>query len=140
FQALRIYINRELEELARTLAAALDLLAPGGRLAVISFHSLEDRMVKQCIVAAARPAAAHARLPLRESEMPQPVLRSLGRVLAEDDEVSANARARSAVLRVAERTQTPLPPEGGFAFVKIGSLPGSDLAPPPRRGGKGGRR
>jgi 16S rRNA (cytosine1402-N4)-methyltransferase len=140
FQALRIYINRELEELARTLAAALDLLAPGGRLAVISFHSLEDRMVKQCIAAAARPAAAHARLPLRESEMPQPVLRSLGRVVAEDDEVSANARARSAILRVAERTETPLPAEGGFAFVKIGSLPGSDLAPPPRRGGKGGRR
>jgi len=108
-------------------------------LAVISFHSLEDRMVKQCIAAAARPAAAHARLPLRESEMPQPILRSLGRVLAEDDEVSANARARSAVLRVAERTETPLPAEGGFAFVKIGSLPGSDLAPPPRRG-KGGRR
>ena len=140
FQALRIYINRELEELARTLAAALDLLAPGGRLAVISFHSLEDRMVKQCIAAAARPAAAHARLPLRESEMPQPVLRSLGRVLAEDEEVAANARARSAVLRVAERTATPLSAEGGMAFVKIGSLPGSDLAPPPRRGGKGGRR
>ena len=49
-------------------------------------------------------------------------------------------RARSAVLRVAERTHTPLSAEGGAAFVKIGSLPGSDLAPPPRRGGKGGRR
>ena len=76
---------------------------PGG-LAVISFHSLEDRMVKQCIAAAARPAAAYARLPLRESEMPQPVLYSLGRVQAEDDEVAVNARARSAVLRAAERT------------------------------------
>ena len=72
--------------------------------------------------------------------MPQPVLRSLGRVLAEDEEVAANARARSAVLRVAERTATPLSAEGGMASVKIGSLPGSDLAPPPRRGGKGGRR
>ncbi|MCY1383732.1 hypothetical protein D9M69_718860 [compost metagenome] len=72
--------------------------------------------------------------------MPQPVLRSLGRVVAEDEEVSSNARARSAILRVAERTETPLPAEGGFAFVKIGALPGSDLAPPPRRGGKGGRR
>src|SRR5690606_6492439 len=57
FQALRIYINRELEELADTLASVLEILAPGGRLAVISFHSLEDRMVKQCIAAAARPAA-----------------------------------------------------------------------------------
>ena len=139
FQALRIYINRELEELARTLASALDLLAPGGRLAVISFHSLEDRMVKQCIAAAARPAAAYARLPLRESEMPQPVLYSLGRVQAEDDEVAVNARARSAVLRAAERSATPLPAEGGAAFVHTGSLPGSDLAVP-RKGGKGGRR
>lgn len=140
FQALRIYINRELEELARALASALDLLAPGGRLAVISFHSLEDRMVKQCIAAAARPAAAHARLPLRESEMPQPVLRSLGRVLAQDDEVSVNARARSAVLRVAERTVTPLPADGGAAFVKIESLPGSNWVALSRRGGKGRRR
>ncbi len=141
FQALRIYINRELEELARTLASAIELLAPGGRLAVISFHSLEDRMVKQCIVAAARPAVAHARLPLRESEMPQPILRSLGRVQATDEEVSGNARARSAVLRVAERTDTELPAQGGAAYVKIGALPGSDLAPPvPRRGGKGGKR
>ncbi len=138
FQALRIYINRELEELARTLASALDLLAPGGRLAVISFHSLEDRMVKQCIAAAARPAAAHARLPLRESEMPQPVLRSLGRVVADDAEVAGNARARSAVLRAAERTDAPLPPEGGAAFVKTGALPGSDASAPRR--GKGGRR
>jgi len=72
--------------------------------------------------------------------MPQPVVRSLGKVVAEDDEVSSNARARSAILRAAERTETPLPAEGGFAFVKIGSLPGSDLVPPPRRGGKGGRR
>ena len=89
---------------------------------MISFHSLEDRMVKQCIAAAARPAAAYARLPLRESEMPQPVLYSLGRVQAEDDEVAVNARARSAVLRAAERSATPLPAEGGAAFVHTGSL------------------
>lgn len=71
---------------------------------MISFHSLEDRMVKQCIAAAARPAAAHARLPLRESELPQPLVRSLGKVVADDVEVAGNARARSAILRVAERT------------------------------------
>ena len=137
FQALRIYLNRELEELARALATAIELLAPGGRLAVISFHSLEDRMVKQCIAAASRPAAAHARLPLRESEMPQPVLRALGRVLADDAEVAANARARSAVLRVAERTDVPLPPEGGAAFVKPLLLAAEAAAG--RRSGKGKR-
>jgi len=117
FQALRIHLNQELEELARALAAALTLLHTGGRLAVISFHSLEDRMVKQCIAAAARPAAAMARLPLRESELPQPVLRSLGRVLPSSEESAANPRARSAVLRVAERTAEPLPPAGAVAFV-----------------------
>lgn len=135
FQALRIYINRELEELARALASALDLLAPMGRLAVISFHSLEDRMVKQCIAAAARPAVAHARLPLRESEMPQPILRSLGRVLAADDEVAGNARARSAILRVAERTDVALPAAGAQSFVKALTLTSAAT----RRPGKGKR-
>lgn len=132
FQALRIYLNRELEELAHALASTLDLLAPGGRLAVISFHSLEDRMVKQCIAAAARPGAAQARLPLRESELPQPLFRPLGRVLADDDEVAANARARSAVLRAAERTAEPLPPGGGARFVP--ALPGAHRATGRRRG------
>ena len=102
---------------------------------MISFHSLEDRMVKQCIAAAARPAAAYARL--RESEMPQPVLYSLGRVQAEDDEVAVNA-APVRPLRAAERSATPLPAEGGATFVHTGSF-GSDLAVP-RKGGKGGRR
>ncbi|CAM3774898.1 16S rRNA (cytosine(1402)-N(4))-methyltransferase RsmH [Bordetella sputigena] len=135
FQALRIYLNRELEELSRALASTLDLLAPMGRLAVISFHSLEDRMVKQFIAAAARPGAAHSRLPLRESEMPQPLLRSLGRVLAEPDEVAANARSRSAILRVAERTDVPLPAGGGAAFVGAEPL----AAARARRAGKGKR-
>ncbi|CCJ48258.1 16S rRNA (cytosine(1402)-N(4))-methyltransferase RsmH [Bordetella parapertussis] len=139
FQALRIYINRELEELARALASALDLLGPGGRLAVISFHSLEDRMVKQCIAAAARPAAAHARLPLRESELPQPLVRSLGKVVADDVEVAGNARARSAILRVAERTGEPLPPGGGAGFVKAGRVPGEPVRGT-RAGSKGRRR
>ncbi|ANN68353.1 16S rRNA (cytosine(1402)-N(4))-methyltransferase RsmH [Bordetella bronchialis] len=133
FQALRIYLNRELEELSRALASALDLLAPMGRLAVISFHSLEDRMVKQFIAAAARPGAAHSRLPLRESEMPQPLLRSLARVLADADETALNPRARSAVLRVAERTAVALPAGGGAAFAGIDPL----AAARTRRAGKG---
>jgi 16S rRNA (cytosine1402-N4)-methyltransferase len=78
-------------------------------MAVISFHSLEDRVVKQFIAAASRPEAAYARLPLRESEMPQPVLLALSRVLPSDSEISENPRSRSAVLRVAERTATALP-------------------------------
>ena len=100
-------------------------------MAVISFHSLEDRVVKQFITAASRPEAAYARLPLRESEMPQPVLLALGRVLPQDSEISLNPRSRSAVLRVAERTHTPLGEKGAQAYLPapIGS----------RRGKKGGR-
>lgn len=91
-------------------------------MAIISFHSLEDRMVKQCIAAAARPAAAYAHLPIREKDMPQPVLTSLGRVVADEQEVSANPRSRSAVLRVAERTGTPLPDDQGASFVRAMNL------------------
>ncbi len=135
FQALRIYLNRELEELASALEAALSLLKPGGRLAVISFHSLEDRMVKQCIAAAATPAQAYARLPLRESEMPKPVMRKLARVLPADDEVAGNPRARSAVLRVAERTATPLGQGQAAEFVR-----GPQAGEPAGRGKRAGRR
>ena len=117
FQALRIYINRELEELQDALASTLTLLNTGGRMAVISFHSLEDRVVKQFISAASRPEAAMARLPLRESEMPQPVLKSLGRVLPDESEIKSNPRSRSAVLRVAERTATTLPAQGAESFL-----------------------
>jgi len=109
FQALRIHINQELEELARALAAALRLLAPGGRLAVISFHSLEDRMVKQCIAAARRRSEAQSRLPIFEKDMPRPILEPLGKVLPTDEEAKENPRARSSVLRVAQRTDEPLP-------------------------------
>jgi len=130
FQALRIHINQELQELAGALASALNLLACGGRLAVISFHSLEDRMVKQCIAHAARPAAALARLPLRESEMPQPVLRSLGKVQPDADEIARNPRARSAVLRAAQRTTQSLPPQGGARFVP--ALPARQFVKPGR--------
>jgi 16S rRNA (cytosine1402-N4)-methyltransferase len=103
FQALRIFINQELEELALVLDRALACLAPGGRLAVISFHSLEDRMVKQFI---AREAGRDApRDPV--TGVPRPLsparLRPVGRVLPGEAEIVANPRARSAVLRVAER-------------------------------------
>jgi 16S rRNA (cytosine1402-N4)-methyltransferase len=135
FQAIRIYLNQELEELALALAAILKVLAPGGRLAVISFHSLEDRMVKQCIAAAARPAAVHARLPIRERDMPQPILTSLGRVLPTEEESRENVRARSAVLRVAERTQAPLPPDQGASFVTAMQLV-ARAARPARKGRK----
>ncbi len=117
FQAIRIYLNKELEELALALAAVLNVLAPGGRLAVISFHSLEDRMVKQCIAAASRPTAEQSRMPIKEIDMPQPLLRSLGRILPENEEVLDNVRARSAVLRVAERTDAPMSGDQGAIFM-----------------------
>lgn len=101
FQAFRIFINAELEELEQALEGALKILQPGGRLAVISFHSLEDRIVKQFIARHAREevdrrAPWAAGKPLR--------LQSLGRVRPSAEEVGRNPRARSAILRVAERT------------------------------------
>jgi len=104
FQAVRIFVNQELEELQRALDAAVDRLRPGGRLAVISFHSLEDRIVKQFI---ARESGRDApRDPVRGGVLPgvRIRLRPLLRMLPGDAEVAANPRARSAVLRVAERT------------------------------------
>ena len=103
FQALRIQLNQELEELALALDRSIDLLASHGRLAVISFHSLEDRLVKRFVERHSRIDPALARLPLRESELPRPRLRAVARVLPDAAEIAANPRARSAVLRVAER-------------------------------------
>ncbi|HEY3078163.1 MAG TPA: 16S rRNA (cytosine(1402)-N(4))-methyltransferase RsmH [Burkholderiales bacterium] len=108
FQALRIHVNRELEEVSLMLPLALASLAPEGRLALISFHSLEDRIVKRFLQQAARPDVPRG-LPLREAEMPQPALRLIGRALrASEQETRRNPRARSAILRVAERTAGPL--------------------------------
>ena len=101
FQALRIFINAELEELQQALEASLHVLRPGGRLVVISFHSLEDRIVKQFIATHSRDEFDR-RAPFA---LPKAMkLKALGRVRPGQDEVAANARARSAIMRVAERT------------------------------------
>ncbi len=103
FQALRIHLNQELEELSLALPQALAALKPRGRLAVISFHSLEDRIVKNFMRGAARPDLPE-RLPLKARELPAPRLRVIGRPARPDaEEVKANPRARSAMLRVAEK-------------------------------------
>jgi 16S rRNA (cytosine1402-N4)-methyltransferase len=104
FQALRIFINAELEELQQALEASLRVLARGGRLVVISFHSLEDRIVKQFIAGHSRQTYDR-RAPFAP---PRPLLlKALARVKPGADEVRANPRARSAVMRVAERTEAP---------------------------------
>ena len=104
FQAFRIHINAELEELQQALEASIHALQPGGRLVVISFHSLEDRIVKQFI-------ARHSRevFDRRQPFAPAPALhlKALGRVRPSAAEVSANPRSRSAIMRVAERTEVP---------------------------------
>jgi len=111
FQALRIHVNRELEEVSLMLPQATARLAAGGRLAVISFHSLEDRTVKRFMQASARPEVPRG-LPLRASEMPQPVLKLVGRpVKPSAEEIRNNPRARSATLRVAERTAEAFDPK-----------------------------
>jgi 16S rRNA (cytosine1402-N4)-methyltransferase len=104
FQALRIFINRELEDLELGLKAALKLLKPGARLAVISFHSLEDRIVKQFLQAHAKVEIPRG-LPVREKDLPQSALEIIGRVKPSDIEVAENPRARSAIMRVAEKRQ-----------------------------------
>jgi 16S rRNA (cytosine1402-N4)-methyltransferase len=101
FQALRIFINAELEELQQALEASLDVLKPQGRLAVISFHSLEDRIVKQFIARHSREVHDR-RAPFAAPRAMK--LRALGRVKPSQAEVEANPRARSAILRVAQRT------------------------------------
>jgi 16S rRNA (cytosine1402-N4)-methyltransferase len=121
FQALRIAVNEELAELERVLPRAVARLREDGRLCVISFHSLEDRIVKRFIARASAPFGGDprlARVPLTQSDLPSPPLAAVGRAIrASDAECDANPRARSAVLRIARRTGGPLPadwpPRGG---------------------------
>jgi 16S rRNA (cytosine1402-N4)-methyltransferase len=104
FQALRIHINQELEELSLALPQCVELLRPGGRLVVISFHSLEDRIVKRFLRDNARADSLPARLPLRARDLPRPRLALVGRATRPAAaEVAANPRARSAVMRIAEK-------------------------------------
>lgn len=104
FQALRIHVNRELEELAHVLPQCVDRLKAGGRLVVISFHSLEDRIVKRFLRDQAQPPKLPARLPVRAAELPAPKLRLVGKAIEPGPaETAANPRARSARMRVAER-------------------------------------
>ena len=102
FQAIRIFINRELDDLERGLAAAHARLKPGGRLAVISFHSLEDRIVKRFIAARAKAPAGNRRMPAPDAFVPT-LLVVAGAEKADAAETAGNPRARSAVLRVAEK-------------------------------------
>ena len=108
FQALRIYVNGELDELETALDQSLARLAPCGRLAVISFHSLEDRMVKQFMRRHASPDPVYAGLPFVPAHA-APKLKLVGkRVTAGESEIERNPRARSARLRVAERNPVDL--------------------------------
>jgi len=104
FQALRIFVNRELEELSLVLPQAVARLAPGGRLVVISFHSLEDRIVKRFMRDEATPRQPPKGVPVRAADLPPVRLRLVGKARRPSAaEVAANPRARSAVMRVAER-------------------------------------
>jgi 16S rRNA (cytosine1402-N4)-methyltransferase len=105
FQALRIFVNEELDELHLALSAAERVLKPGGRLAVVSFHSLEDRIVKNFLVERARAGGGSRHLPEVAQAAPSFAILTKRPVTADDAEISANPRARSAKLRAAERTQ-----------------------------------
>ena len=105
FQAFRIFINQELEEIEKVLPRAVECLRTGGRLVAISFHSLEDRLVKRFMQAASRADRLPANFPIRAGEIDEATLKLIGRARKPGDaEIAANPRARSAVMRVAERT------------------------------------
>lgn len=103
FQAVRIFINKELEDLEAGLSQAYARLAPHGRLVVISFHSLEDRIVKRFMASKASVPQPDRRLPIRAVDLPRPAMKLLAKLKPSDVEVAANPRARSAVMRCALR-------------------------------------
>jgi 16S rRNA (cytosine1402-N4)-methyltransferase len=103
FQAIRIFINQELEDLEAGLTQAFAALAPHGRLVVISFHSLEDRLVKQFMASKVTVPQPDRRLPIRAVDLPQPEMKLIAKAKPSPEEVDGNPRARSAVMRVAER-------------------------------------
>jgi len=117
FQALRIFVNSELAELALTLPRVVPWMRTSGRIAVVSFHSLEDRIVKRFFAAASKPFGGDprlARLPIPADAIPGAPLAQVGRAIRPSArEVAANPRARSATLRAAERTANPIPPNFG---------------------------
>jgi 16S rRNA (cytosine1402-N4)-methyltransferase len=117
FQALRIFVNDELGELVSALAAAERILKPGGRLVVVSFHSLEDRIVKSFFVdrGESRTGSRHA----PEIKRPEPTFRALTKrpVTADEQEVARNPRARSAKLRAGERSEAPARNDDGSEFL-----------------------
>lgn len=107
FQAVRIWVNSELEEIEQALKSSLSVLAPGGRLSIISFHSLEDRIVKRFMREQSRGPQVPAGLPMTEAQLKKlggRELRALGKLMPGEKEVAENPRARSSVLRIAERT------------------------------------
>ncbi len=103
FQAIRIFINKELEDLEAGLSEAYAVLAPGARMAVISFHSLEDRMVKQFLASKVKLEQPDRRLPIRAVDLPQPLMKLIAKRKPSELEIEGNPRSRSAVMRVAER-------------------------------------
>lgn len=111
FQAIRIHINNELEEIEKALKSSLNILAPRGRLSIISFHSLEDRLVKYFIREHSKGLKVPVRLPLTDLQLKvisrQPILKMLGKIRPTKKEVTKNPRARSSIVRFAEMLELP---------------------------------
>ena len=128
FQGLRIFVNQELDELHLALAAAERVLKPGGRLVVVSFHSLEDRIVKNFLVERGKAGGGSRHLPEFTQAAPSFVILTKRPIVADDEEISSNPRSRSAKLRAAERTDAP--PQGRDAEIDA-------LTRPPSRPGRG---